>query len=125
MCFPGGKWIGAVAALWLFGLNAALAAAPPVVELRDGPEPLHLGRHLQVLREDGGKLTLDEVRSPQVAGGFMPSTADVPSFGFLKSPQWYRVALRAPAEKSTDWVLQLSYGTLDYVDIYINRGDGS
>jgi hypothetical protein len=105
--FPGGKSVKAGLALGLLGFSLAAGAAPEPVQLVDRPGPMHLGRHLQLLYDDSGTLTIDHVRSPQVASDFVPNRAEIPSFGFLSAAVWYRTALRGLPHAPSDWVLQI------------------
>jgi class 3 adenylate cyclase len=115
----------AVLALELFACLAHAAPMRDAVTLSDATQPIPLGRHVQILRDDSGTLTLTDVQAQPLADRFVPSQAEIPSFGFITATQWYRVALRSPVDKVTDWILQESYGTLDYVDVYITRSNGS
>lgn len=122
-----------------FGLSLALLSsvihaqhergdAPDPVVLLTGMEAMPLGQHIQILRDDGGALTFDDIHSRPVADRFADSGSDIINHGFTGTAYWYRLILRNPAEQqhaSSAWVFELKYPMLDYVDVHLTRSDGS
>jgi two-component system, sensor histidine kinase LadS len=84
-----------------------------------------IGRSFAVLEDPSGALTFDDVRSPDVAARFRPSTKEAPSFGFTRSAVWLRVEVANGADAPKDWLLELAYPQLDSVELYALREDGT
>ncbi len=125
---PLERRLAAVFGLLLLGANfVATADAPEPVTLVAGRASIPLAGHVAVLRDEEGKWTLDDVRSPALAAQF--SISDSASFNYGLSPDvyWYRFALRNPAganSHDSEWVLEQMFPVIDYLDFYIARMDG-
>lgn len=107
----------------LLGANTAAASAEVVV-LAPAQERISLAGHIEELRDESGQWTLDEVRAPAQSAQFVPTTTDTPSHGFTSAAYWYRLRLQDSAGRAgeaSDWVLELNYGTLDYIDLYVSQ----
>ncbi|MEJ2600415.1 MAG: 7TM-DISM domain-containing protein, partial [Anaerolineales bacterium] len=96
-----------------------------LVTLRDGQEKYPLGRHLEILMDASGELTFQEVSSAAYQDRFTPSQVDVPNFGFQKAVYWVRFRVRSQAEQNRNWVLELNFINMHYVDLYLPSADGS
>lgn len=96
---------------------------PEPVILTPGADSIPLVGIMEVLRDESGKLTIGDARSPRVAARF--ARPESRGFGLTGTPYWYRAELRNPAESATrNWVLQVKLASLDYLDIYITRSSG-
>ena len=67
--------------------------APPVF-VDDAFNQQAIGLSLDLFEDKNAKLTLDEIRSRQVAQQFKPSTQAIPNFGYTSSAHWARFVLR-------------------------------
>lgn len=115
-------WLAVV----LVAASTASLAQEPVI-LVPGAESVPLAGHIEVLRDDGANLSFADVRTPEVAGRFAPGGADdAINWGVETAPYWYRFALaNADSPASTEWVLELEWPVLDYVDLHVTRRDGT
>lgn len=100
--------------------HAAFAQQP--VTLTTGLDAIPLAGSISVLKDETGALTIDDVRSPQVAARFESAQSTSFNFGYTSFPYWYRIPIRGLLPQSgqpADWVFQVAPGILDYVDIYV------
>lgn len=94
-----------------------LAAGAPL--LLPGTTSVDLARHVEILEDPTGELTIDDVRS-QNGAGFKAETgtAGTLNFGYTKSVYWLRFRLDAATDARRDWLLEISYPTLDSIEIH-------
>ncbi len=81
--------------------------------------------HVEILLDEGGELGFHDVRSAEYASEFKRNPTDAINFGFTTAAYWYRLMLRLPeggGNEAQDWVLEIDYPPLDYIDIYTVRG---
>ncbi len=98
---------------------------PALVILTDRQDRYPLGRHLELLEDPTGQLTIEEVSSPAYDGQFTPSQAEVPNFGYTPSTVWARFQVRNQADPSVTWRLAVDEWRLGYVDLYVAALDGA
>ncbi|MBL8452629.1 MAG: response regulator [Zoogloea sp.] len=80
---------------------------------------LALRPHLEVLEDPSGRLSIDDVLRPGVARRFAPVAGDSDlNFGYSASTYWLRLRLVADAGAARDWLLELAYPSLDFVDFH-------
>lgn len=94
--------------------NDALDAALPW----DGPVPL--ARYFDVLEDPTGSLTFDDIRNPEVAARFKPSstTRDALNYGVTPSTYWLRASLINSGGRPLERLLEIAYPRLLTVDFY-------
>ena len=83
----------------------ALFALDPVV-LTDDKSEYPLGLHLEYLEDPTGKLTIEDVSSEAMAGRWVKSKKQVPSFGLTRSIYWVRFAAARRTDSRELWVLK-------------------
>ena len=93
--------------------------------LTDGKNQYPLGKHVDLLRDPNGKLTIDQVTSPAFRDQFTPSLVDVPSFGYTSDVYWVRLCLDNHTQQKTQWLLDTGFPNMHYVDLYTPRPDGT
>ena len=103
--------------------------APPLADpvvLTNGQEKYSLGRHLEILRDPGGELTFQDVTSAAYQDQFFISPVDAPNFGYQQAAYWVRFRLINQTEELHEWVLDLSFANMHYLDLYLPApgGDG-
>ena len=81
-----------------------------------------LGRHIEILEDRTGELTIEDVTSPEIGRAFSPSEADEPGYGFTASVYWARLTVSNPSNAPIEWYLELGYPLLDFVDLFIPDG---
>jgi PAS domain S-box-containing protein len=102
------------------GAQAPVQAGLAVLD--GATEHLPLREQLEVLRDDTGALRLEDLTSDAVV--FRPADAGAINHGYTGAAYWYHVTLRNDGgpQATSDWVLELGYTPLDYVDFYFSRG---
>ena len=108
-----------------------LLAAPTVVLARPVPVVIvpeqgsySLAKHLELLEDPTGTLTITDIVSGQAEARFTPSTADTPSFGFTTSAIWTRFTVKNSLPHSVEYFLEVKYPLLDRIDLYTPAGTG-
>jgi signal transduction histidine kinase/PAS domain-containing protein len=105
-------------------ITPALPDAGPVI-LTDAQDAYPLGLHMQFLEDRSGRLTIDEVASPEFDSRFTQSQVVAPTFGYTDSAYWIRFSLLNKASPTERWVLQMQFPNMHYVDLYTPRADGT
>ncbi len=75
-----------------------MRAETPPIALDDAFQ--ERGLDLDLLDDPTAALTIADVRSPEHAARFSPSTTAAPNFGFTKSAYWARFSLRDARDRS-------------------------
>ncbi|WP_168798682.1 diguanylate cyclase [Herbaspirillum sp. ST 5-3] len=121
-----GGWVRSAArAMALCVLHALILGAAPtalasdVAELSASVDEYPLGRHLQFLEDPSGALTLQDLLSGRFDQGFAHNRSDSPNFGFTDSSYWFRIDLLNRETIASEWLLELQYPLLDYVDVHL------
>ncbi|HLE14507.1 MAG TPA: 7TM-DISM domain-containing protein, partial [Anaerolineales bacterium] len=118
-------WIACLLILISVSLARAQSAngtgTGPVI-LSDDAEKYLLGLHLEILEDPGGQLTIQEVTSPEYSNRFVPSQEEVPNYGFTGSAYWVRFRLRNESQSVDDWLLEVGFPNMHYVDLYLPDG---
>ena len=99
----------------------AIAASPVVIEENKGE--FHLGQHIEILKDEEGKLTLDDVINPNQTENFVPSTSEIPNFGFTDSVYWLKFTLINPLEKEQLVLLEQAYPHIDDIKLFVFRNN--
>ncbi|HYX36304.1 MAG TPA: 7TM diverse intracellular signaling domain-containing protein [Oligoflexus sp.] len=97
-------------------------------------EPLHLstthdeydlGEHLDYIEDKQGAWTIEKLAAQDL--DWQRSKASVPSFGFTDSVYWLRLSIDSGelGPELADWILQVSYPVLDWIELYIPQPDGT
>jgi signal transduction histidine kinase len=105
----------------------AQASDPTVPEpliLSDEQEKYPLGPHLEILEDPGGNLTIEEVSSPEFDSRFVLNQVEVPNYGFTDSAYWVRFRLDNESRQIDEWVLEVGFANMQYVDLYTPLPDG-
>ncbi len=92
------------------------------LELSRGDRAHVLGSYMEYLEDRTGKLGIADVSGGH-AGRFVACREDVPNFAFTGSVYWVRFTIRGDENVPRNWILELSYPLMDYIDVY--RGEGS
>jgi signal transduction histidine kinase len=97
---------------------------PKPVVLTDEQQKYPLGLYMELLEDPSGNLTIDQVSSPALDSQFVPSQAHTPNKGFTESAYWVRVKLRNETRQTDDWLLEIDFPNMQYVDLYTPLPDG-
>lgn len=103
---------------------AASAAGPVILNDKQGEYPL--GLHMEILEDPTRELTIREVSSPAYDDKFFASPSEVPVFGFTDSAYWVRFQVINETLKSHDWLIDVAFPNMQYVDLYtpLPNGEG-
>ncbi len=66
------------------------AVTPAPIEISDTFSQRKIGLDLALLEDHSAKLTIEQVRQPELSAQFTPSSKDSPSFGYTSSAYWAR-----------------------------------
>ena len=117
----------------LISMLAARMPAPAQTSDPSTPEPLvltdeqgkyPLGLHMEILEDPGGKLTIEDVSSPEFDSRFIPSQVEAPNYGFTNSAYWVRLRLDNETRLIDEWLLEVNFANMHYVDLYMPSQDG-
>ncbi len=97
---------------------------PPLVILNDDQGEYRLGRSMQILEDPAGSLTIQEVSSPSFSDKFKISSVETPAFGYSSSTYWVRFRLKNESHMNRNWLLELGFSNMQYVDLYLPSPDG-
>ena len=75
------------------GENRNIPLTAPVI-LNDDQDVYPLGLYLEILEDPSGKLTIEEITSPEFENRFVPSLNEVPNFGHTNSAYWVRFRIK-------------------------------
>jgi signal transduction histidine kinase len=98
------------------------------VEFDESTRGLILSRGVQVFEDIGGDATIGDVSSSAMTDSFRPLTTESLNAGFSSSAFWLRVDLSyrpMDAKAHRDWLLEMAYPPMDYVDFYLPDVDGT
>ncbi|WP_141732847.1 7TM diverse intracellular signaling domain-containing protein [Oligoflexus tunisiensis] len=113
---------------WSFILFLLLAmpglAAVPEVGPGDVRELL-LGRHVMLLEDPNGKLTLDDIRSGKHDHEFQAATRDFPGLNNPDAMFWVKFSIQNNSPAARDLILENRYPLLDSMTLYQVAADGS
>ncbi|EPG72636.1 7TM diverse intracellular signaling [Leptospira fainei serovar Hurstbridge str. BUT 6] len=84
-----------------------------VAEDMDG---MSLLPYISIFKDTSGKMTFSDVREVSVNGLF--KTLEQNSIGYTEAAIWIRLTVSNPVPIKTDWILDIDYPLLDYVDLY-------
>ena len=104
----------------LFALVCCLvtpAGAEPLLRMAPGDERVPLGAHLELLEDPDGSLAFEDVLRPEHAERFVPSTEEVPGYGFSSSVYWARIRVENGTDRDR-WLLQLAVPLTDWIRVY-------
>lgn len=107
-------------ALLLSAVSSPVSAAenqPLALQNADGSYVL--GKHIQLLEDPSGALTLSQIRTRREQLPFVQGHQDTHSFGFTQSAYWLELSLSNPDTQAASWVLELGYPLTDKLDVYI------
>lgn len=113
--------LGASMRYLLIMLAVWLPLLAHAVEFDENTRLLPLGRMIQVFEDPTGKATIEDVRSEAGAQAFRPVDTGTFNAGYSSAVFWLKVDLLyrpRDAGQHTDWLLELAYPPMDYIDFY-------
>ena len=97
---------------------------PKPLILTDEQGEYPLGLHLELLEDPSRELTIEEVSSPEFESRFTLSQEAVPNYGFTNSVYWVRLRLDNETHQTDEWLLEVGFANMQYVDLYTPLPDG-
>jgi signal transduction histidine kinase/FixJ family two-component response regulator len=116
--------------LWLAAIcvlsPSVIAAADNTLLLQlDGARDEYpLGRFVDILEDPEGRLTIEQVSSPEWTPRFQRSHSDEPNFGMTSSVYWVRLLVYNRSGYGGHWWLQQGYPNTQYLSLFLPDGDG-
>lgn len=101
---------------WLL-LGNALANDVVLLPPETGQHPL--GKHVSYLEDATRKVTVAEILSGKFDSDFVRNTSPSPNLGFTSSTYWFRTTLRSEDPGISEWLLEVQYPLLDYIDLHL------
>jgi hypothetical protein len=106
-------------------IGSARPAGCEGLVLRAETDSYSLGPYLEILEDKSGTLKINDVTKPEIEKQFRAGKREVPSFGITDKVYWVRFTLENRRPDTRQWLLELDFPQMDYVDLYLPRGDGS
>ncbi|MFD2704543.1 ATP-binding protein [Salibacterium lacus] len=101
----------------LFWTGSSAAA----VELEEGKDRYDIPGDMEILEDEDGEWTMEDVTSAPAAEKFKDNTAAIPNYGYTDSNYWVRYEVYN-ASGNTDWVLEIAYPPHDSISLYEAKG---
>ncbi|OHD71334.1 MAG: hypothetical protein A2W19_10025 [Spirochaetes bacterium RBG_16_49_21] len=95
----------------------------PVI-LSDQNERYPLSRHLLILEDATGAMTIEEAASPDTDRRYARSTQHPPSYGFNDLSYWVKFRLVNKRMEAGTWFLELDYPHMDLMEVYLENAGG-
>jgi signal transduction histidine kinase len=118
--------------------NPQPASAVDTIDIHAQFKESKIGRSIALYEDPGGNLTFDQIRSPEIAAQFVPSSQDSPSFGYTQSAYWAHFQLNdlrsmqdaqngevRATQRQDDWVLLLAYAQTDVAELWCTNATGA
>lgn len=105
--------------------NPGPATAAHPLQLEKGTTAYVLGKHLDILEDPTGTLSLDQVRSAPFAAKFTTSHQQNPTFGFTSSTYWIRFSIVGGEENQDNWLLEVGYPLFDHINAFFPTTSGN
>ncbi len=109
--------------LLLTGLCTTAMAGQPIILAKELGS-ISIGKHLDILKDEEGLFTIDQVSSGALAADFIESDKDCPNFGFTSSVYWIRFSLGSEIDNSDEWLLEVAYPLFDHISLYLPLANG-
>ncbi|HQQ74093.1 MAG TPA: 7TM-DISM domain-containing protein [Pseudomonadales bacterium] len=103
----------------LICLLSALATASPLVEVSKESVKIALPPYIDILEDEDGSLTINDVMSERYAMQFSPAPMTELFFGYTKSVYWMRFTVENQRDISMDFVLETSPADIDHLDLFV------
>ena len=105
----------------LFFLTSNLFAND-ILKLKEGQESYILNTYLNYYEDETGKLTYDEINTPQFEE-WSSSNSESTNFGYSKSVFWFRFKLKNTSKEKKEYWLEFGYPLVNIIDLYLPDGE--
>lgn len=94
------------------------------VFIKSNTTSLALRPYVEVLEDSSGLLTMADIERSDISAKFHTVAGDSDlNFSYTTSTYWLRLRLMPVANTPSPWLLEISYPSLDYVDLYTRNGN--
>ncbi len=100
------------------------AFATDKLVLIDSQDSYHL-TWPKIFEDKTNKLTIQDITSHTNPISYKRSNFKNPNYGYKLYTYWTTFSLENQSNKQKDWILEIDYTLLDYIDLYIQQADGS
>ena len=106
-------------AIILLLIISSVSEAAPTVRLEPGVGQYELGLYADILEDQPGTLTIDQVMSPAHTNQWVQSEQAKPNFAFSDSAYWMRITLTSEMQIPKTWWFEVAFALQDYIDYYV------
>ena len=99
------------------GLNQSFTHIDNDLILDEKQEEVSLNPYLEILRDESGLLTIDDILNGKVEGAFIKNDDQTPNFGFQTDPYWIRFRVKNLSDIRS-WVLVQNFANMQVMDVY-------
>ena len=104
----------------MLGLSTSGLAQASVI-LTDASSGMRLNAHIELLEDDQGTLTIEDVAAPELQPRFQPANGRA-SVGQSLNPWWIKLTLQRDMHAPARWVLEV--GSVTQLDLQLYQPDG-
>jgi len=97
------------------------AFAQPTVILTDTTSLISIGKQIDLFEDQGGKLSLQQILSPEYQSQFKRGTQEFPNFGTKQTSVWCRIKVKNVSYRN--WVLNVDFPILHSVILFQPDGN--
>ena len=83
-----------------------------------------LGPDMEIFADQTGRLTIDQVATPEFSKNFTLAGQREPGFGITRSVIWGRITLNSILSVEREWFLVYRQALVDRISVYVPRPDG-
>jgi PAS domain S-box-containing protein len=115
-------------ALMTILISSALGSNPSFMYIEDNlildgkQEQVSLNPYLEILRDESGSITIDDILNGKVEEAFIKNDDKTPNFGFQSVPFWVRFRVKNASDIS-HWVLVHNFANVQFMDVYVVSPD--
>ncbi|WP_316796734.1 7TM diverse intracellular signaling domain-containing protein [Pedobacter agri] len=100
--------------------------AQKAVEIKnDVPQHIFTFKEIEVLEDEKGKFTFNEIKSPSFDQKFKASITSTPQTKNLNKTYWFRIKIKPNEAVEKPLILEFFDQTIDYITVYIPQPDKS
>lgn len=93
------------------------AQTKPIITLQNGAEMMNIGAQVSFLEDKEGKLSIEQINSPELQSKFIASDKQVLHFQLSESWYWIKIEIQNQATKQ-DWVLEITEAKIEFANLY-------
>ena len=101
-----------------FGLIPIKDSSHKPVILTDAQDTYSIGKRLSYIEDKEKKLTLEDIRKPEIQSTFIPSKKETLNFGFSKSSYWFTFDIINRRTSNEPLLLTMENSFYDNIEIY-------